>query len=258
MKVGKRMLAIGAILVAFAAVMATQYATASVQASINITGKYPWIQFMAHDKDARDGGWLLRRSGDTLNYTIYLANISGGQIKIWTAAFAIVNTEKHYQVYITGVRLWGSDIVNYMEVTVHSDPDAVGVDTAENSYEPPANSYWDEDSSALLLWKGTAIGGPGTVDNQYWWVLGPGNGYDKNKDVLYYGTSSAWIKAQYDSTYYVFNYTTYNNPDNTAQSTTDNFVWVQIIIDLSDVSDVSALAGEQTIYMEFYFQGNEV
>ena len=263
MKLGKRTLAIGALLIAFAAVMATQYATVRAQASIVITGKYPWIEFMAHDKDARDGGWLLRRSSDTTNYTIYIGNLTGGQIKIWTAAFAIVNTEKNYTLRITGVRLWGTglgSLLNYINVTLHSNPDAVGVPPAKtNAYQPPSESYWTTDSNAMLYWNGSQ----GAVDHSSdGWVLGQGNGYDKNNDILYYGDATGgWGNAEYDgTTNYVWYYNT--SADNIAVSGTDNFVWVQIVIDLSQISDVTslgvALDSPLTINMEFFFEGTAV
>jgi len=273
-KLGKRTLAVGALLIAFAAVMATQYATVRAQASIVITGKYPWIQFMAHDIDARDGGWLLRRNSDTVNYTIYIGNLTGGQIKIWTAAFAIVNTEKNYTLRITGVRLWGSGLgklLNYINVTLHSKPDAVGVPPAKtNAYQPPSESYWTTDSDAMLYWNGSQ----GAVDHSTdGWVLGQGNGYDKNNGILYYSYTNStgalqWAKAQYDTTNHVYNYTTYvysdesGSHDNDAVSGTDNFVWVQIVIDLSQISDVSTLGvtldSPLTINMEFFFEGTAV
>lgn len=273
MKLGKKTLAVGALLIAFAAVMATQYATVRAQGQIVITGKYPWIEFMAHDIDARDGGWLLRRASNTANYTIFIGNLSGGQIKIWTAAFAIVNTEKNYTLRITGVRLWGSglgSLLNYVNVTLHSDPDKVGVDSGAGSYVPPSQSFWQTDTNAKLYWNGPQ----GAIDHSSdGWVLGQGNGYDKTNDILYYSYTNStgalqWASAQYNTANYVYNYTTYVYPDesgshdNIATSGTDNFVWVQIVIDLSQISDVNNLGvtldTPLTINLEFFFQGTAV
>ena len=266
MKLGKRTLAIGALLIAFAAVMATQYATVRAQTTAIITGLYPGIELMAHDKNITDGGWLLRRTGNTLNYTLHLGDLSGGQIKIWTAAFAIVNTEQHYKLRITGVRVWGisggspSNLPNYMEITLHKNPDLVGVPT--NGYSPPSGSHWNTDSNATLYWKGTSIGGSGSYNRiNNGWILGPGNGYIKGANPkMYYGNSTGWAKASYDTTNYVYNYTTYNSYNNLPTWGTDNYVWVQIIIDLSQVNDISSsgLQGTHTLYIEFFFEGTAV
>lgn len=258
MEIRKRAVAIGALFIAFAAVMATQYATVRLQGQMVVTGKFPWIQFMAHDKDARDGGWLIRRISNTTNYTIYLANITGGQIKIWTAAFAIVNTENSYRMRVTGVRLFGSNIgnlLNYIEIVLHREPNKVGVDINKQSYDPPSHAYWQEDYSAKLYWKnGNSI--DRSVDG---WVLGRGNGYS-SAGKMYYGTVGSWYEASYDSTYKVFYYN--SGVDNNADDGADNFVWVQIVIDLSQISDVNSLgvALDQplTIYIEFFFQGEPI
>ena len=134
----------------------------------------------------------------------------------------------------------------------------------------PSQSFWQTDTNAMLYWNGSQ----GAIDHSSdGWVLGQGNGYDKTNDILYYSYTNAtgalqWASAQYNTVNHVYNYTTYvysdesGTHDNIATSGTDNFVWVQIVIDLSGISDVSTLGVSLdtplTINIEFFFQGTAV
>lgn len=212
----KKLLIVGVALVAISAVAATQYARAELSYTYNIN--HPsngFIRFVGGD-NATDGMRVLRADGNNETLELDFGDMTAGVNKTYTAAFAIVN-EENFSVDITDVEVTTGD-ADYMQIWLHGDPG----DKAE------------DDATSVFLWnKGTDVDGDTTA-----WTLAAGNSQPADMD----GTT---IATSWDSTAEV-RYTEDTTP---ASDGNDDYVWIQISLDVPSDADLNPHTG--TITFDF-------
>ncbi len=213
----KKLLIVGVALVAVSAVAATQYARAELSYTYNIN--HPsngFIRFVGGD-NATDGMRVLRATNGNTTLELDFGEMTAGVNKTYTAAFAIVN-EENFSVDITDVEVTTSD-TDYMQIWLHGDPDAKA----------------EDDASSVFVWnKGTDVDGAATA-----WTCGAGNSNPADMD----GTA---IATAWDSTAQV----RYTEDDTEASSGTDDYVWVQISLDIPSGASTGASTGTITFDFE--------
>ena len=206
MRIDRRLVLIGVMLIVLSMTMATQYAVTKTGYTYSIV--HPSnadIRFIGMD-NSTDNIRLLRvngtnASGDNDIY-LYFGNISVNSNVTYTAAFGIVN-EEPFKVNIThiNVSMSGSG-VDYMQVWVHGDPNL----TAEN-----------DGTSVFLYDQGANQGNYGS--STCVWQLGAG---DNDRTTI----ETTGGKTQWDTRANVQN-TSYTT---VAQNQTDDYCWFQVSI----------------------------
>jgi hypothetical protein len=213
----KKLLIVGVALVAVSAVAATQYARAELSYTYNIN--HPsngFIRFVGGD-NATDGMRVLRATNGNTTLELDFGEMTAGVNKTYTAAFAIVN-EENFSVDITDVDVTTSD-TDYMQIWLHGDPDAKA----------------EDDASSVFVWnKGTDVDGAATA-----WTCGAGNSNPADMD-------GAAIATAWDSTAQV----RYTEDTTVASSGTDDYVWVQISLDIPSGASTGASTGTITFDFE--------
>jgi hypothetical protein len=222
MKIAKRLMLIGVIIIVLSMTMATQYTSTRIGYSYSIVHPSDSdIRFIASDNSS-DGVRVLRLNGDNATGMLELyfgGNISTNQNKTYTAAFGIVN-EEQFAVNIThfNVTSNGSGAADqYLQIWLH------GNRSAQKESDPNAVKVWDNGSDNN---NGSAV-----------WVLGagnanPGNMCDNND---HDGGQAPQILTPFDSTAMV-RYST--NNDNDSMSGISDFVWVQVSLNIPATADV--------------------
>jgi len=213
---------LGVLLVVLTMTMATQYATTKIGYSYSIV--HPSnadIRYIASDNSS-DGVRVLRIDGDnssgSRNVKIVLGNWTENQNKTYTAAFGIVN-EESFAVNITHINVSTTDS-DYMQIWLHGDRDTL----------PSA------DASSVMIWN---KGSTGFSSSSCAWKLGAGNQNPDNMD-------GASITTGWDSTAHV----RYSTSDVDAINGTDDYVWVQISIDVPDGAASGAYSGTIWVHVE--------
>lgn len=201
MDVRKKVLLVGIAIAVLSAAVATQYARVTIGYEYNIV--HPsngLIRFVALD-NASDEHRLLRvKDNSTATMNLSFGNIPQGMNKTYSAAFAIVNEEKGFQINITGVTVTGNG-KQYMKIWLHSN----------------ATTDATQDGNKLLIWNGTASHG--------YWILSNGNNDSTNMNDT--STSTPWDNDDYIR---------YAAGTPIATNGTTDFVWVQISIDANGVN----------------------
>ncbi len=208
MQLDKRLVVIGIMVIVLSVTMATQYATTKVGYSYNIV--HPSnadIRFIASD-NATDGIMILRVSGDNSTGNRALTLKLGGNWtenfnKTYTAAFGIVN-EESLSVNITYINVSTTAGLDYMQIWVHGDRDIIA----------------GSDGTSVMVWdKGTL----GYDASSSVWVLGAGNQNAENMN-----NGGAAINTPWNDTANV----RYSLSDVDAVNGTDDYVWIQISLDI--------------------------
>jgi len=232
MKIDRRLTLVGIMLIVLSMTMATQYATTKVSYSYTLV--HPSnadIRFIASD-NATDGIMILRVSGDNSTGNRALTLKLGGNWtenfnKTYTCAFGIVN-EENFSVIISHVNVstYGG-AADYLKIWLHSDRDA------------KAGS--DASGSNVMVWNKGSVGF-GASDSV--WVLADGdqnawtmNNHDGND-----------ITTQWNQTAHV----RYSLSNIDAINSTDDYVWVQISVDIP----AAAPAGSYTGLIWVHFRAN--
>ena len=121
MRLDRRLILIGVMLVVLSMTMATQYAITKTGYSFTIV--HPSnadIRFIGHDNSS-DNIRLLRINGTNASGSMRLelsfGNISAQQNKTYTAAFGIVNEER-FPVTITNISVIGTN-AGYLDIYIH-------------------------------------------------------------------------------------------------------------------------------------------
>jgi len=205
MRIDRRLMLIGVMLVVLSMTMATQYAVTKVGYSYSIVHPSDAdIRFIAYDK-APDNIYLLRvlNNGSTdQDITVPFGNVSASQNKTYTAAFGIVN-EEAYAVNITHVNVsmdgTGTD---YMQIWFHGSQNI----TAEN------------DASSVFVWNQGLVQG-GYSASTCVWQLAAGDG--DTTTINGAAGSTFWNEQAHIQ---------YATIGDVAVNTTDDYVWVQISI----------------------------
>lgn len=211
MRIDRRLMLLGVMLVVLSMTMATQYTVTRIGYSYALVHPSEAdIRFIGSD-NASGGARLLRVNDNTSNQymTLELGNWTVGQNTSYSAAFGIVN-EEDFAVNITHVNISGaSNSEDYMRLWVHSDRDANAKD------EAAANKVllWDTTSDSL------------TTSQTCAWQLAAG---DHNSSNMSAGAGTN-IATPWDDTSHVR--FSLNDANNAANGTSD-FVWVQIEIDI--------------------------
>ena len=225
MQLDKRLVVIGIMVIVLSVTMATQYATTKVGYSYSIV--HPSnadIRFIASD-NATDGIMILRVSGNNDSGARALTLKLGGNWtenfnKTYTAAFGIVN-EENLSVNITYINVSTTDN-DYMQIWVHGDRDLIV----------------GSDGTSVMVWnKGTL----GYDASSSVWVLGAGNQNAENMN-----NGGAAIDTPWNETAHV----RYSLSDVDAVNGTDDYVWIQISLDIPD----GALAGSYSGLIWVHFK----
>jgi len=214
----KKLLLIAVAMVAVSAVVATQYARAqlSYEYSINHPSN-GFIRFVGSD-NATDGIRVLRAESGNTTLKLNFGDLTKGVNKTYTAAFAIVN-EENFSVDITDIEVSPTSGADYLQIWLHGNPTA----KAEN------------DASSVFMWnKGSDV----TPGDTTAWTLAAGNSDPSNMGS---GITTAW-----DGTAQV----RYTESTASATSGTDDYVWVQISIDIPDTASAGSYSGTITFDFE--------
>ncbi|MBN1280472.1 MAG: hypothetical protein JXA00_02370 [Candidatus Thermoplasmatota archaeon] len=186
-------------------VIATQYATTKIPYSFGIV--HPSnadIRFVGADNSSADEPRALRildNSSGSQYYQLMLGNHSLGNVKNYTAAFAIVN-EEQFPINITYINVSGNGS-SFLSVWLH------GNHTTEAALEESSARIQMVDNGVSL-----------TDANTNAWILAAGNGDPSNMN----GTV---IETGWDETAHVrYNDTTMVFSRNTSR----DWIWVQISI----------------------------
>ena len=203
MRIDRRLVLIGVMLIVLSMTMATQYAI--IRTSYSYSLVHPSnadIRFIASD-NSTDGIFLLRINGTngTTNseLTLSFGNISANQNKTYTAAFGIVN-EESVAVNITHINVSADGGTDYLQVSFHGDRDTI----------------CSLDASSILVWD---KGSTDYTASHTVWKLAAG---DNDRTTL--DGSTGWTKWNNRAG------VQYSLYDVNAVNGTDDYVWVQISI----------------------------
>lgn len=202
----KKLMLVAVAMVAVSAVIATQYARAELGYTYNIN--HPsngFIRFVGGD-NATDGIRVLRANAGNTTLQLDFGELTASINKTYTAAFAIVN-EENFSVDIKDIEVTTTSGADYLQIWLHGDPTA----KAEN------------DGSSVFMWNKGVDETPadGTA-----WTLATGNSDPSNMDGI--NIATGW-----DTTAQV----RYTEDTTAATSGTDDYVWVQISIDIPSSPD---------------------
>ena len=199
--------------------IATQYATTETGYSYRIV--HPSnadIRFIGSDNSS-DEIMVIQVEGDNssghTNLKLELgADLTQNSNETYKAAFGIVNEER-FNVTITHINVSTSSGSDYLQIWLHGDRDAAA----------------GSDGTSVMVWNKGSVGFS-TSDSV--WVLGVG---DQNAD--YMNTGGTTIETPWNETAHV----RYSYSDEDAVNSTDDYVWVQISIDIPDGADSGMYSG---------------
>jgi len=224
MRIDRRLVLIGVMLVVLSMTMATQYAITKVNYSFAIV--HPSnadIRYIGSDNSSDDGLRVLRvnnNASGTQFVTMELGDWMPNSRKNYTAAFGIVN-EEQFAVNITHINVTGTN-ASYLTVWLHGDRDAnYAGDVADQVIKviDSGSALWDSDD---VVW--TLAAGNGDYTDM--------NGSDVSTD--WDGTSH--IRYSIDDSY-------------DAVNETHDFVWVGVSLNVPDKAGAGSPTG--TIYINF-------
>ncbi len=210
MRVDRRLTLVGIMLIVLSMTMATQYATTKVDFSYNIV--HPSnadIRFIASD-NSTDKVHILRIDTNTSTNRVLRLRLGSAWTtdmnQTYTAAFGIVN-EENFSVSIShiNVSMYNSS-ADYMQIWLHSDRDMKAGSDATGT-------------NVLAYNKGAVFTATDTA-----WVLADGDG-------------NPWTMNNHDGNDITTRWNTTSNTrfslsNSDAINGTDDFVWVQISLDI--------------------------
>jgi len=212
MRIDRRLVLIGVMVIVLSMTMATQYATTQIGYSFSIVHPSDAdIRFIASDNSSDDGIRVLRVSTNTSTnqyLSIELGDWAPGQMKNYTAAFGIVN-EENFSVDITYLNMSGTNTDN-IDIWLHHDRNLDYSGDAANEQVKVV-----EGGVALFTASSTV------------WSLGAGDGdtstmsYDGSSQV-----STPWDPESYGS------HVRASRDDNNVDNSTADFVWVGISLNV--------------------------
>ena len=247
----KCLMGLMAIVVAATAVIATQYATVQVTAKVTIDHQYSAIQFMAGDGSPAGTGKVLQWDDTNKIYVLEFGAWMPGATKLFTATFAIVNTEAA-KLEITGISVSGDAILGEIWLHQHmsklSNTNISGV-PAEEDHNNYVNRCEANDNT-VQYYDGSA------AQHVVGWVLAAGHGYPSNA-LEYTNDGTSWTQAPYDGTAKIWSYnsalTDATGLTCSGTTTAANFVWVEIQLHIPTGSE----PGAQSAAITFYFKSVE-
>ncbi|MCK4901803.1 MAG: hypothetical protein KAS76_00485 [Thermoplasmatales archaeon] len=226
MRLDRRLILIGVMLVVLSMTMATQYAV--TKTGYTFTLVHPSnadIRFIGQDNSS-DNLRVLRVNGSnatgSMRIELNFGSIGVDQNKTYTAAFGIVNEEK-YKLNLTHVNVSvdgsGSD---YIQLWVHGDPNLTAENDATSVY------LWNEGVNPLNLGAASSA-----------WVFDAG---DANTGTF----DGATKNTLWDETSHV----QWANNTQAAANGTSDWCWFQISIDAPPTADTSLTYNGQ-IWLHF-------
>lgn len=213
MRIDRRLVLIGVMIIVLSMTMATQYATTKIGYSYSIVHPSDAdIRFIGSDNSS-DGIRVLRVDGTNgstdQDLKIQLGgNLSAGMNKTYTAAFGIVN-EESYNITITHINVSATNGADYMQIWLHGDRDALA----------------SSDGTSVLVWNKGTVGQDSTSTT---WGLAAG---DQEVSTMDGGN----VATSWDDVGHV----RYSTDDTDAVNNTDDYVWVQISLDIPSDADSS-------------------
>jgi len=213
MKLKRKLLLIGLLLVILTMVVATQFATTRITYTYDIV--HPSnadIRFIGHDNSS-DGLRVLRVVGQnstTARLALDFGNLTSDMEKTYTAAIGIVNEER-FALGITHINV-SSVNYSYLKIWLHGN---VSVD-AENTTQDP--------SSVFMFNNGTVVNDSTTIA----WTLGAGNQDTTNMCANISDPTNYTIDTPWDETSHV----RYSQNTTYVNTTISDYVWVQISVDI--------------------------
>lgn len=228
MRIDRRLVLIGVMVVVLSMTMATQYATTKISYSYGIV--HPSnadVRFIGSDNSSDDSKRCLRvtTNASTSRFlTLELGDWFPNSMKNYTAAFGIVN-EENFNITITHINVSNEAASAYMDIWIHGDRDAdCGSDGAA--------SVKVVDGGAASYTSSSSV-----------WVLAAGDGTTTTMSA----DASTQLTTSWDDTSGI--QYSINDANNSVNETSD-FVWVGVSIDIpSDAADAVAATG--TIYVYF-------
>ena len=234
MRMDRRLMLIGVILVVLSMTMATQYA--SIKATYTFTIVHPSnadIRFISSDNSSTDGERCLRvvNNGTGTQYvTLDLGSWMPDSSTNYSAAFGIVNEQDQY-VNLTHVNISGVN-ASYLDIWVHSNR------SVDAPNEPADAAVKIVDNGAALYSASHNV-----------WTFAPGDGNIKTISADY-GASGGQthLPVYWDAGANMW----YNDfSANYSVNRTSDFVWVQVCLDIKKDAEISGSASTGTIYFHF-------
>ena len=224
MRVDRRYMVLGVLIVVLSTTMATQYATTRASYSFSIVHPSDAdIRYIGSDNSSADSLRVLRVNNNVSGaqyVTIELGDWMPNSRKNYTAAFGIVN-EEEFAVNITHINVSGTN-ASYLDIWLH------GNRTEDFNGDGP--------TSVLVVDNGAAkYDASGVV-----WTLAAG---DSNSATM--NASAADIITPWDAISHV----RYSIDDTNAVNETSDYVWIGIGLDIPPESALGTPTG--TIYIHF-------
>lgn len=227
MRLDRRLVLIGVILIVLSMTMATQYASTRISYSFAIAHPSAAdIRFMSSDNSSDDGVRVLRVTNNesgAQTLTIELGDHSPNSWKNYTAVFGIVN-EENFTVDITHMNLTGTN-TTFLTVWLHGDRDA---------------DYGGEGAASVkMINDGTAV----YTSADAAWSLAAGDGN--------VNTFCADADTQIETSWDTDSYTQFSlNDANNSVNGTSDFAWVGMSINVpSDAGPTGSVTG--TLFINF-------
>ena len=227
MRMDRRLMLIGVMLVVLSMTMATQYVT--TKATYSFTIVHPSnadIRFIASDNSSTDGERCLRvvnNGTGTQFVTLDLGSWMPDSSTNYTAAFGIVNEQGQY-VNLTHINISGIN-ASYLDMWVHGDRDL----------DAPSDG-----TSVQVIKDGAALFNA----NDRVWTFAPGDGDTSTMCA----DGSTQLQTLWDTDADV---QYYDKEGNNSVNKTSDFVWVQISLDIKSDAAISGSASTGTIYIHF-------
>lgn len=225
MRIDRRLVLIGVMLVVLSMTMATQYATTKISYSFAIV--HPSnadIRYIGSDNSSDDGLRVLRVTNNNSGsqyLTLELGDWAPNQRKNYSAAFGIVN-EEPFAVNITHINITGTN-ATYLDIWLHGDRDA---------------DYGGDGTSIKVVDNGVAQ----YTSSSVVWTLAAGDGDTSTMCA----DGSTQLNTLWDAASHI-QYSV-NDANNSVNGTSD-FVWVGVSLDLPSNAGAGSPTG--TIYIHF-------
>ncbi len=217
MKLKRRLLLIGILLVICTLAIATQYASMRVQYEYGIAHPSDAdIRYIGSDNSS-DGIRVLQiigTNGTNASVKLHLGNISSNVIKTYTAAFGIVN-EEAFPIRLTDINVTSLN-TTYLKIWVHGNR--------------TANANSSEDPGAVFMYNnGTVMNASNTTA----WILSTGDG---NSSSMCSNTSDR-INNTIPTPWDQISHVRYSMNNSLAVSGIADYFWVQITMDVPETYD---------------------
>ncbi len=233
MRIDRRLVLIGVMLVVLSMTMATQYAQTKISFSFTIV--HPSnadIRFIGSDNCSDDGTRCLRViNNGTANVflSLKLGELAPNSTYNYTAAFGIVN-EENFTVNITYFSMAG-DNISYFDVWVHGDRDEDYPDAG------------DDGTRVKVIEDGEAIGSASSCV----WQLHAGDGNEATMCADPDDTLPTQLDTMWDETGHIrFS----RNDVNVSENGTSDFVWVGISINVPADAALQTTGGTLICHFE--------